>query len=457
MGNIQYKENYLKNLPNKMKLLKSFKEQKEKRKELIKLKIELYFNYNDNINNPIKKLKVIKDEEDNDKNLDNDEENNKEINKEDNIINDKNINENNFHYLVINNNNDNSNYYKDNKSNDRNDNEYIGKMKKKHKRKRKNNKTKTELKRNNISLNLLDNDNQKEIFKTKYRTRIYRKDSHQLFKDETKRNIDDSKTINFNDKDKIIEYNNNNQINEIDNNIYNIMEYTIDNQVDKKELNNITYTQALRIDKRNYIQIFLSVLAKEIDIINIFYYRNQNEHISIVLSTYIFELCLDLTLNCFLYTDDVVSEKYHNNGSIGFFTSLSLSFMSNIFSSIIAYIVKKLVDYSEILDFILKDSIRQKEYYFNIIKFRKYLILKLIVFYLIQIILNLFMFYYLMIFCTVYHKTQGSIMLNYLIGIIESLGISLSLALITSLIRFLSIKNKWRSIYYTSKFLFEKF
>ena len=235
------------------------------------------------------------------------------------------------------------------------------------------------------------------------------------------------------------------------------MEYTIDNQVDKKELNNITYTQALRIDKRNYIQIFLSVLAKEIDIINIFYYRNQNEHISIVLSTYIFELCLDLTLNCFLYTDDVVSEKYHNNGSIGFFTSLSLSFMSNIFSSIIAYIVKKLVDYSEILEFILKDSIRQEEYYFNIIKFRKYLILKLIVFYLIQIILNLFMCYYLMIFCTVYHKTQGSIMLNYLIGIIESLGISLSLALITSLIRFLSIKNKWRSIYYTSKFLFEKF
>ena len=60
-------------------------------------------------------------------------------------------------------------------------------------------------------------------------------------------------------------------------------------------------------------------------------------------------------------------------------------------------------------------------------------------------------------FCTVYHKTQGSIMLNYLIGIAESIEISVGLSIITSLIRFLSIRNKWKSMYYTSKFFFEKF
>ena len=78
-------------------------------------------------------------------------------------------------------------------------------------------------------------------------------------------------------------------------------------------------------------------------------------------------------------------------------------------------------------------------------------------FFIIQTIINLIMCYYLMIFCTVYHKTQGSIMINYITGVAESIAISLGLALITSLMRFLSIKYRWKSIYYTSKYFFEKF
>ena len=227
--------------------------------------------------------------------------------------------------------------------------------------------------------------------------------------------------------------------------------------MDKKELNNVPFTQALRIDKRNYAQMFWSVLAHEIQIIEIFYYKNVYTHLSITLSIYIFELCLDLTLNCILYTDDVVSEKYNNNGSIGFFTSLSLSFMSNIFASIIAFIVAKLGNYADVFEYIIKDTVKKSNYFLNMKKFKKYLGLKLSSFFVIQIIINLCMCYYLMIFCTVYHKTQGSIMINYIIGISESMAISLGLSIITSLMRLLSIKYKWKSIYYTSKYFFENF
>ena len=66
------------------------------------------------------------------------------------------------------------------------------------------------------------------------------------------------------------------------------------------------------MDKRNCFQIFLAVLSNEIKIISIFYYRHPYEHLSIVLSQYIFELCLDFFLNSFLYTEDVISEKYNN-------------------------------------------------------------------------------------------------------------------------------------------------
>jgi hypothetical protein len=126
-------------------------------------------------------------------------------------------------------------------------------------------------------------------------------------------------------------------------------------KIEDNEFNTMPYTQALRTDNRNCGKIFLSVIFNEIKIVRIFYYKNNLEHLSIIFSEYAFELCLDLTLNCILYTEDVISEKYNNNGSIKFFTTLSLSFMSNIISSIIAFIVSKLADYVEVFEFILKD------------------------------------------------------------------------------------------------------
>ena len=239
--------------------------------------------------------------------------------------------------------------------------------------------------------------------------------------------------------------------------IYSLINFINDEEVDNKELNTIPYTKALRIDNRNWFRMFLSVIAHEIEIINIFYYRNPYNHMTIIFSTYTFELCLDLTLNTLLYTDDVVSEKYNNNGSLEFFTSLSLSFMSNVFASIIAFIVCKLADYADVMELIISSVAKERQYIANIIRFKKYLAIKLTGFYIIQMIINLAMCYYLMIFCTVYHKTQGSIMLNYLLGIAQSIGISIGLALITSLIRYLSIKYRWRNIYYTSKYFFDKF
>ena len=209
-----------------------------------------------------------------------------------------------------------------------------------------------------------------------------------------------------------------------------------DKVIEIKEMNIIPFSQALRVDNRNYGKIFLSVIFSEIKIIRIFYYKSPYDHLSILFSKYIFELCLDLTFNCILYTEDVISEKYNNNGSIKFFTTLSLSFISNIISSFIAFIVSKLVDYIELFEFIIKDVYDKDKYFSNMIKFKKILCFKLTIFFIIQTIISLIMCYYLMIFCTVYHRTQGSIMINYITGVAESIAISLGLALITSLMRY---------------------
>ena len=110
-----------------------------------------------------------------------------------------------------------------------------------------------------------------------------------------------------------------------------------DNDVDN--INNVPYTQALRIDKRNMIQILLSVVISKIGFLNLFFEENPYSHLSLDISIYLFELLLDLTMNCLLYSDDVVSEKYNNNGELSMITSLSLSIISNIISSIINFIL----------------------------------------------------------------------------------------------------------------------
>ena len=285
----------------------------------------------------------------------------------------------------------------------------------------------------------------------------------------TKKSNDDKKlssnnqivTMNSNNKLKFPKNKNNHLINgttysNMSNDTFPKEELVKDN-IETRDINLIPYTQALRVDNRNCIQIFLSVIFHEIKIISIFYYRHPFEYLSLVLSQYMFELCLDLTLNCLLYTEDVISEKYNNNGSIQFFTTLSLSFMSNIISSIISFFLWKLADYADFFELIINDITYKPKYYLNIMKFKKILCFKLSIYFFLQALINLGMCYYLMIFCTIYHNTQGSIMINYLTGVAESMIISLALTLIISIMRAISIKCRYKYIYNTSKYFFENF
>ena len=150
-----------------------------------------------------------------------------------------------------------------------------------------------------------------------------------------------------------------------------------DKLIDKKEINHVPYSQALRIDRRDYLQILISVLANEIKIISIFYYKNPYLHLSLSSSMYFFQLLLDLTLNCFLYTDDYISEKY-KNGELKLITSILLSTMSNIFAQIISYFICELLNFAELLEMIIQYVVKKNLYLINIIKFKKYMKLKLV-------------------------------------------------------------------------------
>ena len=67
------------------------------------------------------------------------------------------------------------------------------------------------------------------------------------------------------------------------------------------ELNEVPYTQALRIDKRNIIQMFFSVVVHKIGFLNLLCNVNPYSLLSIEVSIYLFELLLGLTMIYFLF------------------------------------------------------------------------------------------------------------------------------------------------------------
>ena len=179
-------------------------------------------------------------------------------------------------------------------------------------------------------------------------------------------------------------------------------------------------------------------------------------HLSLSSSIYFFQIMLDLTLNSFLYTDEYISEKY-KNGELKLITSILLSTMSNIFAYFISYFICELINFAELLEMIIKYVVKKKLYLINIIKFNKYIKLKLAVFYSLDFIYIICMCYYLTIFCIVYSETQLSFLMNYIIGIIDSFLFSLVFSFIASFLRYISLKFKFKQLYNISKYLSEKF
>ena len=65
--------------------------------------------------------------------------------------------------------------------------------------------------------------------------------------------------------------------------------------------------------------------------------------------------------------------------------------------------------------------------------------------------------YYLFIFCTIYHKSQGSVFTNYIIGMLTSVAISIGTSIIIAILRIISIKCKNERIYVISRYMYEHF
>ena len=227
---------------------------------------------------------------------------------------------------------------------------------------------------------------------------------------------------------------------------------------DKKnndKYNELPYTRAIIEDNRNIHQLFISFLLKKIELINIFI--NGQTIKDLLICEYILSLLIDFFFNTLFYSDDLISKKYHNNGKLDFTISIIVALISNITTSIIRYFY---LNNSNLLEEKIENilEIKRENKFLNLlIRFFKYVKLRMIFFILSEFVILFACFYYIIIYCIIYNKTQISLITNYLTSLLEGFAKSLIVTIIIVITRKIGISFLNVYIYNASKYIDSKF
>jgi len=267
---------------------------------------------------------------------------------------------------------------------------------------------------------------------------------------ETELNANNNRNIIGNKESLEIKYKNKKRLK----NIFNDEEIEEKSEKEKdkekeKDLNNLPFTKAIVVDKRNIFQLLKEKIMDKMEIIDIFTSREIKE---LYLSKYFLFLLIDVTMTALLFSDSVITHKFHNNGKLDFIVTMTLTICSNLLSLLLEHYISLLIRYEEIMERI--KEIKQEYVFLKVCKrFYRILIIQIITFFIISICFILFCIYYLVIFCKIYNKTQISLIKAYFVSLLEGIVINIIISIVISGSRIYGIKFKNKYIYNTSKYI----
>ena len=96
---------------------------------------------------------------------------------------------------------------------------------------------------------------------------------------------------------------------------------------------------------------------------------------------------------------------------------------------------------------------KEFSYLFALNKFIKLLKIKVMLYFLLEILIICFSFYYIIIFCIIYSNSQISLLTNYLMSLVESLALTIIVCIFIAITRKIGINFLNKKIYNTSKYI----
>ena len=231
------------------------------------------------------------------------------------------------------------------------------------------------------------------------------------------------------------------------------------------------FEEAVKEERRKFLDIFFIMLILQVKIINTFFYRSPLEIQSLRIILIIFIYICNFSLNALFIFSKNISNKYHYKGNDLFiFTivnNISISLISSLLSGIIIFILKFLTNSRKDIENIFrKEEIKlkkekkysvknktKKDLLNNIYRILKFLRIKIFIFLILEFLCILFFFYYIIAFCEVYKKTQKMWLIDCLNSFILSILIEILLAFAIAVLYKLSIYKKIKFFYTLIMFL----
>ena len=109
------------------------------------------------------------------------------------------------------------------------------------------------------------------------------------------------------------------------------------------DLQNMDYEEAIIFDKRTYLRMYWGFLVDSQIILGTFFTDNYFDLFVIKLSFLVFTFQISFFLNALFYTDEYISNAYHNDGVLDFFSGLPKSIYYFIATLIINFLFRSCI------------------------------------------------------------------------------------------------------------------
>ena len=224
-----------------------------------------------------------------------------------------------------------------------------------------------------------------------------------------------------------------------------------------EELNNLSYKLAIKIDKRNYCQYYISLLKTKHSIMFTFFNNNDYNSKIIKIDLFLLDFTLFYTINALFFSDNTMHKIYEDKGSYNFLYQLPQIIYSSLISSIISFLLNMLALTQDSM-LKLKKLKKKKNKNFNkkIIKLDNKIKIKFILYFILSSIILIFFWYYLSMFCAIYVNTQIHLIKDTFISYALSFIYPFGIYLIPGIFRILALsahKEKRKILYKFSKIL----
>ena len=182
-----------------------------------------------------------------------------------------------------------------------------------------------------------------------------------------------------------------------------INEESQNKNLDNFELNNLEYDLAIKLDKRDFLEIYWSILKREHLIFFTFFVRNDYNITFIKFSRFIFLVCTDMALNVFFFADETMHKMFLDYGKYNFYQQIP----QIVYSTLVSQLIELLLCFLSLTDkhfYEIKNLGNSASY--NVFKIIKCIKIKIAFFYCFTFIMFVFYWYVISCFCSVYENTQ---------------------------------------------------